>query len=314
MKRFTIAVCVATIALTLLNPMPVGKADGPIRKLARRIVNGPPARTVTSSTSHWTVDGGEANVQSHLAGWPHHIDTRGMSHQQRMMIHDAEHDRIGPVSHGQIVNQRSRTVTRTNCPTGVCQFDAMWVEPEPQIVYVEREVRPPTNVVYVERQPARGPPEFHGFAEAPRPVADSSLLARIEADSLDPVAGEVAAGDRFHRAIVRAAKRAKRNGVKKSDGTAVTGRDVVRVRIAMMTPAGRAAAKELCLTQMAFSGDVPDNLTDDDGKIVETAIDWDGFATFLERIIPLIIELLIKFGISMLHFLAWLAVAIGGVL
>lgn len=101
------------------------------------------------------------------------------------------------------------------------------------------------------------------------------------------------AEDRFGREVIRAAVRAAKEGT-------ITRRDVVRLRVAMLSPSFREQAHDLAIVQMAASGsdavggaDVP---VDEEGKIVETAINWEGLAAFLEKLIPILLQLINAFS------------------
>lgn len=90
----------------------------------------------------------------------------------------------------------------------------------------------------------------------------------------------------FARGLRRAIVKASRNGD-------ITRRERVRLSIAILSPAFVEAAEDLAVIQMAFSGD--DIPVTSDGSIDRAAIDWGGLADFLERLLPLLLELL-EFG------------------
>ena len=90
---------------------------------------------------------------------------------------------------------------------------------------------------------------------------------------------EADAGDNFHRNVIRGAIKAKRDGK-------ITGRQLRRLRIAMISPAFREQAKELAEIQMLASDDA-----DKIPRIGEN-IDWDALISFIEKLIPLIIKLI----------------------
>jgi hypothetical protein len=95
----------------------------------------------------------------------------------------------------------------------------------------------------------------------------------------------------FRRELVKAARRAATKGT-------ITRREAVTVRIASFSPAFLERAQDLCVVQMAFSGDaaVDDLPRKASGEIDKVAIDWGGFASFLEAILPLILQLIAAFG------------------
>jgi len=126
----------------------------------------------------------------------------------------------------------------------------------------------------------------------PQAAMNSPVIERIIREEYNGVSGEVARGDDFHRAAVRSIRMARKNGT-------LTARQAVTIRTRLLAPAFRAEIKNLALAQMVFSGDDSRALPfDDDGKIIETAIDWGGFADFLERIWPLVLQLLQSFGLG----------------
>ena len=104
---------------------------------------------------------------------------------------------------------------------------------------------------------------------------------------------EETAEDSFRRGVIKAAVKAAKEGT-------ITRRDVVKIRVAMFSPAFRDQAYQLAVVQMSASGSdalgsdaVP---IDEDGKIVETAIDWDKLFAFIEKLLPLILQLIDAFG------------------
>ncbi len=100
---------------------------------------------------------------------------------------------------------------------------------------------------------------------------------------------EVESKDSFHREMIRAAGKLRVKGE-------LTRGQVIRLRVAMLSPAFRQRAKELAVTQMVFSGSDEPIPMNADGTIDETQIDWDKLADFLERLIPIVLQLLTIFG------------------
>jgi hypothetical protein len=96
------------------------------------------------------------------------------------------------------------------------------------------------------------------------------------------------AGDNFHREIIRAAVKLQRDGkIKRAD--------VVRLRVAMIAPAFRKQAEDLAIVQMSASGSEATPIGAD-GQIDRASIDWAGIAAFLEKFIPLLLQLLDAFS------------------
>ena len=94
------------------------------------------------------------------------------------------------------------------------------------------------------------------------------------------------AGKGFHRAVIQAA-------VKKVKADEMRRADLIRLRIAMMSPAFRKRAEDLAIIQIASSDDDLFGLpTDENGRIDRAKIDWDALADFIERLIPLIMMII----------------------
>ena len=92
----------------------------------------------------------------------------------------------------------------------------------------------------------------------------------------------------FHRALIVAGRNRVKSGEMKRG-------ELIRLRVAMLSPAFRDAAEDLAVIQMAASGS--DNVPlDAEGQIDRAQIDWDAIIAFLEKLIPLIIKLIGIFG------------------
>lgn len=93
--------------------------------------------------------------------------------------------------------------------------------------------------------------------------------------------------NKFRQSLLKAANSAAKKGEFRRI-------DVIKLRVATLSPAFVEKAQELAVIQMAFSGeDVP---LDADGKIEVSRIDWEGLIVFLERLLPLIIKLIDLFA------------------
>ena len=90
---------------------------------------------------------------------------------------------------------------------------------------------------------------------------------------------EVKDGNSFHKSVIRGAIKAQRDGK-------ITRKQLRRIRVAMLSPAFREQVKELATVQMLSSGE-----SDKIPRIGEN-IDWDALGDFLERIWPLVLQLL----------------------
>lgn len=88
----------------------------------------------------------------------------------------------------------------------------------------------------------------------------------------------------FHRAVIQAATKAVRDGKMRRA-------DLIRLRVAMLSPSFREHAENLAVVQMSASGS--DNVPlGDDGRIDRSRIDWEALAAFLEKLLPLILMLI----------------------
>ena len=99
---------------------------------------------------------------------------------------------------------------------------------------------------------------------------------------------EVEAQSSFHKNVIRAAiKLHKKGEIKRSQ--------LLRLRICMLSPAFRNSAEELAITQMVFSG--AENVQMNENGVVERSqIDWDALLEFLEKLVPIIIQIISIFG------------------
>lgn len=95
----------------------------------------------------------------------------------------------------------------------------------------------------------------------------------------------------FRRQLIAAAQKAVAKGE-------ISRRDALKLRVASFSPAFLERAEELCVVQMAMSGENEDAIPrDETGTIDRASINWEGLAAFLERILPLILQLIAAFGV-----------------
>ena len=105
--------------------------------------------------------------------------------------------------------------------------------------------------------------------------------SHVEAQS--PVVEEVS-NNKFRSALLKAAQEAAKKGELKRI-------DVVRLRVATLSPAFLERAEMLAKVQMSASGeDIP---VDEDGRI--EIRDWEAFLQFLVKLLPLLLKLLDAF-------------------
>jgi hypothetical protein len=101
-----------------------------------------------------------------------------------------------------------------------------------------------------------------------------------------PVVEEVS-NNKFRSALLKAAQEAAKKGELKRI-------DVVRLRVATLSPAFLERAEMLAKVQMSASGeDIP---VGEDGRI--EVRDWGAFLEFLERLLPLLLKLLDLFAFN----------------
>ncbi|MEZ6097236.1 MAG: hypothetical protein R3C03_23935 [Pirellulaceae bacterium] len=123
-----------------------------------------------------------------------------------------------------------------------------------------------------------------------------SCLAPVTsyAQTHDSVATEnvptIAVHDSFRKSVISTAQEMVSRGE-------ISRRDMVRIRIAMISPAFREQAKSLAVVELAASGSEA-LVYDSSGNVDVAAIDWEGLADFLQVFIPLLLELLLKLGVS----------------
>lgn len=97
--------------------------------------------------------------------------------------------------------------------------------------------------------------------------------------------------DSFRTELVEAIKEARKEGK-------INIREAIRLRLATLSPAFVERAKQLAVTQMVFSGEAPDAIPyDENGKVEVNRINWEGLGEFLKVLLPLLLELLIAFGV-----------------
>tara|TARA_R100000152_G_C6774783_1_gene202766 strand:- start:208 stop:630 length:423 start_codon:yes stop_codon:yes gene_type:complete len=116
---------------------------------------------------------------------------------------------------------------------------------------------------------------------------NGSVAALDNKDSFTNVL-ETEAQTSFHRNVIRAAMELHKKGEIKRG-------QLMRLRICMLSPAFRQSAEELAITQMVFSGaeGVPMSA---DGVVDRSQIDWDALLEFLEKLVPIILQIISIFG------------------
>lgn len=133
---------------------------------------------------------------------------------------------------------------------------------------------------------AAAPVNAQSLAETP------TTASVVETDSAPAVAMhtiEARAGS-FHKTVVKAAIKAQQEGQ-------ITRLELMRIRMAMLSPALRMKAEEVAIMQIVASAEesIPFRY-DEDGNLIREAIDWEGLIGFIERLIPIILMLVKIFG------------------
>lgn len=132
--------------------------------------------------------------------------------------------------------------------------------------------------------------------------AAGATSSQIEAADFAEFA-EVAAGDSFHRSVIQAAVQRVRAGE-------MTRRELIQLRVAMISPSFRQHAKDLAIIQLSASGSpsISKLPLTETGAIDEAAVNWEGLIAFLKELVPLIITLIQALGggaiSSLLTFIA----------
>jgi len=117
----------------------------------------------------------------------------------------------------------------------------------------------------------------------------------LPAQDLQPPAPNVTVSAQqsdFRVAVIKASRSLMQQGK-------LTRVQVLRIRVAMLSPAFRNHAEELAVVQIYYSGDDQTETylpLDSDGKVDKGQIDWEGLINFLEKFIPLLLQLLEIFG------------------
>lgn len=95
-----------------------------------------------------------------------------------------------------------------------------------------------------------------------------------------------AAGDIFHSQVISQAIKLNQEGK-------LQRRDLLKLRVAMLSPAFRQRAQELAVIQIASSGQESDKVPlNEDGTVNVASIDWQGLTDFISALVPLLLQLL----------------------
>jgi predicted ABC-type exoprotein transport system permease subunit len=106
----------------------------------------------------------------------------------------------------------------------------------------------------------------------------------------EPSAVEQVSNSKFRAALLKAAQASAKNGD-------IRRFDVMRLRVATLSPSFLKQAEELAVIQIVFSGEESEFVPfDSNGKVEVNRIDWEGLIAFLERLVPLILKLIDLFA------------------
>ena len=116
-------------------------------------------------------------------------------------------------------------------------------------------------------------------------------LASAYTQPTDPVSSEVSTSRKseFSSAVIQAAVSAQKKGQIKR-------LELLQIRLAMLSPSVRARAEDLVVMDLAASGIEGVYTLGADGKIDRASIDWDQLLSFIEKLIPIILDLIKLFA------------------
>ena len=120
-------------------------------------------------------------------------------------------------------------------------------------------------------------------------VPPSNQAKALPAQSSDGLVPIEKSRSEISTELIKAATSLQRKGE-------ITRLQLVRIRVAMLSPAFRAKVEDLAVVQMAASGEDGPFSVDENGEIVRETINWEGLAAFLEKLVPLVLALIKAFG------------------
>lgn len=122
-------------------------------------------------------------------------------------------------------------------------------------------------------------------------IPSVSLIAQDATVPAERVIEVREAEGKFHRAVIQNAVKMTREGKLKRT-------ELVRLRVAMLSPAFRQQVEDLAVVQMTASGlDEEFAPLSETGAVDRAAIDWDALFAFIEKLIPLILKLIDAFSL-----------------
>jgi hypothetical protein len=218
-------------------------------------------------------------------------------------------------SQGIFQRLRMRRQPVSSCPGGVCPTDiayqtvtprysrAHWTYPGTIAGHLQREHRVSTTGMSREQMLNLHDALHEGTVSVPTRTASLPVkTVKVVNQTVYTPPTVVETSDDFDFVVETSEKGFRRSLLKAiSDARkakTITPREALRLRVASFSPAFLEQAEELCIVQMAMSEEGQDYLKmSADGTIDKTAIDWEGLAGFLERIIPILLQLFKAFGL-----------------
>lgn len=123
---------------------------------------------------------------------------------------------------------------------------------------------------------------------SPQPIQSQPKPAPVIQKDVPSVYKELSE-NKFRQQLVQAAVSAQKKGD-------ITRLDLIRIRVASFSPSLIKKAEDLAVIQIASSGEEGPFSLDENGEIIRETVDWAGLATFLEKLLPLILMLIRTFG------------------
>jgi hypothetical protein len=93
----------------------------------------------------------------------------------------------------------------------------------------------------------------------------------------------------FSKSVIKAAVESQKKGE-------ITRLELIRLRVAMLSPSMQSKIEDLAVMELASSGIENAYSLDSSGKIDRQSIDWEQLLKFLEKLVPIILELIKLFS------------------
>jgi hypothetical protein len=112
-------------------------------------------------------------------------------------------------------------------------------------------------------------------------------LGPVVSDSREEMVGRAG----LRRAIIQSGRKAVREG-------SLNRSDFLRIRVGTLAPAVLKSIEDVAIMQMLASGDDTSGVLemDADGKVDRASIDWEKLLEFIERLLPIILQIISIFG------------------